>query len=213
MTETVNSDRRRTPEDGLADGRLILVVGPSGVGVDTLIDAARREFAGNPSYHFVRRTITRPAGSVGEEHDPIDLKTFRVQQARGRFALSWEAHGLGYGIPLSIDDHLRAGRTVIVNVSRTVIEEARGRYPNLTIASITASTEVLARRLAGRNRESAEEIKRRLGRAGLGFADGPDVVAIDNDGALETSTTAFLDLLRGPGTVAEPRQRPNMMGP
>lgn len=180
----------------LGAGRLVLVVGPSGVGVDTLIDAARREFSDNPAYHFVRRTITRPAGSVGEEHDPIEIETFRERRARGHYALAWEAHGLGYGIPLSVEDRLREGKIVIVNASRTVIEEARGRYPTLTVASVTASPQVLARRLAGRNRESAEEIERRLSRAGLGFPNGADVVIIDNDGALETSIAAFLALLR-----------------
>ena len=190
-------DAVRTPSaDGLEAGRLVLVVGPSGVGVDTLIDAARREYGSNPRYHFVRRTITRPAGSVGEDHDPIDIDAFRRRRDEGDFALTWEAHGLGYGIPLSIEDNLRAEQTVVVNASRTVIEEARVRYPRLTVASITASPHVLAQRLAGRKRESADEIERRLKRAGLGFPDGGDVVTINNDGALEESVKLFLELLR-----------------
>lgn len=184
------------PDNSLSAGRLILVVGPSGVGVDTLIDAGRRAFADDPRYLFVRRTITRPAGSVGEEHDPIDIEAFRQKRAAQGFALAWEAHGLGYGVPLSIEDALRAGKTVVVNASRTVIGEARRRYPNMTVASVTASPEILAQRLAGRNRETAAEIERRLTRAGLGFPDGDDVVTIDNEGALETSIAAFLGLLR-----------------
>ncbi len=196
MTGMPDEKTKSAPGDGLAAGRLVLVVGPSGVGVDTLIDAARHVFADDPGYHFVRRTITRPAGSVGEDHDPIDIERFRELRAGGGYAIAWEAHGLGYGIPLSIEDKLREGRTVIVNASRTVIDEARSRYPTITVASVTASPDVLARRLAGRNRESAEEIKRRLERAGLGFADGEDVVTIDNNGALDSSIEAFLDLLR-----------------
>lgn len=196
MTEMLDVGPGISDADSLAKGRLVLVVGPSGVGVDTLIDAARREFAERRQYHFVRRTITRPAGSVGEDHDPVDLPTFRERQALGDYALSWEAHGLGYGIPISIEGELRAGRTVIVNASRTVIEPARKRYPRMTVASVTASPEVLADRLAGRNRESAEEIQRRLQRAGLGFPDGDDVVTIDNNGALEDSIRDFLNLLR-----------------
>ncbi|RVU35161.1 phosphonate metabolism protein/1,5-bisphosphokinase (PRPP-forming) PhnN [Hwanghaeella grinnelliae] len=196
MSKALKDERGQAPIGHLAAGRLVLVVGPSGVGVDTLIDAARLEFGNDPSFHFVRRTITRPAGSVGEEHDPIDIETFRKRRDEADFALAWEAHGLGYGIPLSIEDQLRQGRTVVVNASRTVIEEARGRYPNLTVASVTASPVTLAQRLAGRNRETAEEIERRLGRAGLGFPDGDDVVTINNDDALETSVKTFLGLLR-----------------
>jgi len=196
MTELTEERSETAPNSGLSAGRLVLVVGPSGVGVDTLIDAARREFADDPGFHFVRRTITRPAGSVGEDHDPIDIESFRERRAVGGFALAWEAHGLGYGIPLSIEDRLRDGQTVVVNASRTVIDEARSRYPVITVASVTASPDILARRLAGRNRESAEEIERRLKRAGLGFAEGEDVVTIDNNGSLESSVKAFLELLR-----------------
>ena len=196
MTELTEERSETAPNSGLSAGRLVLVVGPSGVGVDILIDAARREFADDPRFHFVRRTITRPAGSVGEDHDPIDIESFRERRAVGGFALAWEAHGLGYGIPLSIEDRLRDGQTVVVNASRTVIDEARSRYPVITIASVTASPDILARRLAGRNRESAVEIERRLKRAGLGFTDGVDVVTIDNNGSLESSVKAFLELLR-----------------
>ena len=196
MTELTEERSETAPNSGLSAGRLVLVVGPSGVGVDTLIDAARREFADDPRFHFVRRTITRPAGSVGEDHDPIDIESFRERRAVGGFALAWEAHGLGYGIPLSIEDRLRDGQTVVLNASRTVIDEARSRYPVITVASVTASPDILARRLAGRNRESAEEIERRLKRAGLGFTDGVDVVTIDNNGSLESSVKAFLELLR-----------------
>ena len=196
MTDAMEDETGLAPAGDLASGRLVLVVGPSGAGVDTLIDAARRELHDDPRFHFVRRTITRPAGSVGEEHDPVDIEAFRERRDKAGFALSWEAHGLGYGIPLSIEEKLRQGQTVVVNASRTVIEEARGRYPNLTVASVTASPAILAQRLAGRNRETAEEIERRLSRAGLGFPDGDDVVTINNDGALDTSVTAFLSLLR-----------------
>ena len=83
-----------------------------------------------------------------------------------------------------------------MNVSRTVIEAARQRYVNLVVASITASVETLALRLRGRNRESEEEIQRRLARAGSHTPVGPDVVEIDNNRSLEESTDSFLTLLR-----------------
>lgn len=41
-------------------GTLVVVVGPSGVGKDSLMDIARRHFSGRDDVRFVRRTITRP---------------------------------------------------------------------------------------------------------------------------------------------------------
>ena len=135
----------------IGPGRLVLVVGPSGVGVDTMIDTARAALNGSDDYRFVKRTITRPADAGGEEHTPISVPAFEHAVEKGDFVLFWQAHGLHYGIPADIDADIAAGRTVVVNVSRTILETARARYGNLAIASITASRETLAKRLANRN--------------------------------------------------------------
>lgn len=57
-------------------GRLVLVVGPSGAGKDTLIDYARSRLEADPDFHFARRVITRPP-SVGEDHESVDVEEFR----------------------------------------------------------------------------------------------------------------------------------------
>ena len=98
---------------------LVLVVGPSGAGKDTLLDAARRKLAGDTRFRFVRRVITRPANAGGEDHDPVTEAEFATRH----FALQWQAHGLRYGIPADIADDLASGRVVIANVSRAVIAE------------------------------------------------------------------------------------------
>ena len=41
-------------------GCFVAVVGPSGAGKDTIMDAARVALAGDTRFHFVRRIITRP---------------------------------------------------------------------------------------------------------------------------------------------------------
>src|SRR5213595_2440667 len=52
-----------------AAGTFFLVVGPSGVGKDSLMDGARAALLTDPRYVFARRVITRPTGSPGEDHE------------------------------------------------------------------------------------------------------------------------------------------------
>ena len=52
----------------IGPGRLVLVVGPSGAGKDTLIAGARVKCLNNPTIVFPRRVVTR-AASVAEDND------------------------------------------------------------------------------------------------------------------------------------------------
>jgi len=176
-------------------GCFFAVVGPSGAGKDTLIDAARAALAGDPAFVFVRRVITRPAEAGGEVHEPATPEDFEARERSGGFALTWRAHGLAYGIPIEVDAELSAGRHVIANLSRTVIPELRARYTHRRILCVEAPRNVLAQRLAARGRESREDIERRLAQATEHPVEGPDVTVILNDGALEAATLALLRAL------------------
>jgi ribose 1,5-bisphosphokinase len=176
-------------------GTLFLVVGPSGAGKDTLIDGTRRALANDPGFVFPRRVITRPSDVGGEAHDATRTDEFRLAQQRGAFALSWDAHGLRYGIPRAIDEHLAASQHVVVNVSRAVIPAARMRYQPLAIIEVWAPTSVLAARLAARGRESVEEIARRLDRSSAVAIEGPDVRRVENSGTVADGVSAMLRAL------------------
>jgi len=181
----------------MPDGRrLVFVVGPSGAGKDSIIYGARDVLAGRPDVIFPRRVITRPVdASGGEDHDPSDAETFRRRADAGDFALHWQANGLSYGVPASIDAHLAAGRAVVVNVSRAVIPAAEARYPGLCVCVITASHEVRAGRLRWRGRESAGDIETRLGRADAFTISACHVREIDNDGPLADSIAVLVDTI------------------
>ncbi len=173
-------------------GTLFLVVGPSGVGKDTLIERAVAARLGLVVPH---RVVTRPAEAGGEEHESVSEAEFDARERAGGFLLCWRAHGLAYGIPASAGQALAGGQDVLVNVSRGVIDEARRRLQPLRVIAVEASRETLAARLAARGRESAEEIAARLDRR-VPPPVGPDVTVVQNDGALERAVADFLAALQ-----------------
>jgi ribose 1,5-bisphosphokinase len=180
VTEAPAISDHRPPTIG--PGRLILVVGPSGAGKDTLIGLARAACADDCSVVFARRVVTREASSF-EDNAQISPDAFRQARIRGDFAVHWEVHGHGYGLTRAIDDELRTGHTVVANVSRTVIDAVRRSYANVTVVSITAPPEILKQRLAARARNSDGQIEDRLSRAVADPAAVPDLTIVNVGGA------------------------------
>jgi ribose 1,5-bisphosphokinase len=179
----------------IGPGRLILVVGPSGAGKDTLLGLARAACAEDRSVVFPRRVVTRQA-SAFEDNEQVSLEMFRQAQVCGAFAVHWEAHGHGYGLPRAIDDDLRAGRTVVANVSRTVIDVVRRGYANVTVVSITAPPEILKARLAARARDSDGQIEQRLDRVVNDPAAAPDLTIV-NVGRAEDHARELVRIIKG----------------
>jgi ribose 1,5-bisphosphokinase len=101
----------------IGPGRLILVVGPSGAGKDTLLGLARAACADDSNIVFPRRVITREA-SASEDNQAVSLDAFRQALARDEYAMHWRAHGHCYALARTIDDELRAGRTVIATIEQ-----------------------------------------------------------------------------------------------
>ncbi len=179
-------------------GWLVTVVGPSGVGKDTLLSAAHTALADDKRFVFARRVITRPAEKTlhagAENHIPMSESEFGIARDAGVFALHWPAHGLHYGIPRTIEADLLAGRVVVANLSRAVLAEADSRY-RMKVVSITAPVEIRAARLAGRGRETVEEIAERLSRSAP-LPQGLDVVEVVNDSTPEEGAARMLAALR-----------------
>ncbi len=173
----------------------MLVVGPSGSGKDSVIGAVRERLGGDPGVVFPRREITRPAEAGGENHVSIDAETFRARRAAGAYALAWEAHNLGYGVPAAIATDLAAGRTVVVNVSRGVLDEARRRFSPTRVISLVVPSTVLRERLMTRGRERPEDIDQRIARAEAFEVSGADVTTIVNDGPLSLAVSRMIETL------------------
>jgi ribose 1,5-bisphosphokinase len=185
----------RRPDGPIGPGRLVLVVGPSGAGKDTLIRGARTACMDDPAIVFPQRVITRPA-SESEDNLCVSEGLFDRMLTAGGFALWWQAHAHHYGIPSTINDNIRAGRTVVCNVSRTIIGAARRRFACVTVVLVTAPAEVLEERLAKRSRTSDGDVAARLRRAVPSTDDGDSDVVIWNVAEPERGIRELLNAIR-----------------
>ncbi|WP_103872759.1 phosphonate metabolism protein/1,5-bisphosphokinase (PRPP-forming) PhnN [Bosea lathyri] len=179
----------------VSEGALVLVVGPSGAGKDTLMDAARAALAGDARFSFARRLITRPAMAGAEDHDSCSEAAFAKAEARGELALSWRAHGLCYGIPATALQGLARGQVVIANISRGIIPLAERLAHRTMVINITAPDAVLAKRLAARGRESEADIAARLAREAPLATERARLVSIQNDRSVAEGAAELMALL------------------
>jgi ribose 1,5-bisphosphokinase len=195
MSETVTVAGAQT--GAIGPGRLVLVVGPSGAGKDTLLRVARAACIEDHDIVFPRRIVTRES-SVDEDNVAVSPDEFRRAREHGEFAVHWEAHGHCYALPLDLNDDIRAGRVVVANVSRTVIGALRQTYANVVVVAITAPPDVLAQRLAARSRDSDGNIAERLTRS-VGDASAQADVTILNAGSAEYHGRQLLRVIRNQG--------------
>lgn len=177
----------------MTKGRLIAVVGPSGVGKDSVMAGIH---AAMPQIHLVRRVITRAPELGGEAYDAVTVDTFQTMAQDGAFALHWGAHDLHYGIPVTVKYQLNKGTDCLANLSRKALAEASSVFPRLTVLNITADIETLARRLADRGRESDAEIAKRLAQAEVPLPPGLPVIHLSNDGPLSDTVGRAVALLQ-----------------
>ena len=178
----------------IGPGRLVLVVGPSGAGKDTLLRLARAACAEDHDIVFPRRVVTR-ASSADEDNIAVSPDEFAHAREHGDFAVHWDAHGHSYALPLEINDDICAGRSVVVNVSRTMISALRQAYANVIVVAITAPPDVLAQRLAARARNSDGNIAERLARS-VDDASASADVTILNAGSAEYHGRQLVRVIR-----------------
>jgi len=194
MTETLTTTTA-DQSAAIGPGRLVLVVGPSGAGKDTLLGVARAACADDRTVVFPRRVITREA-SASEDNEEVSIGAFQEALARGEYAMHWEAHGHCYALSRAMDDEIRAGRTVVANVSRTVIGAARRAYADVVVVLITAPPNVLAERIAMRARSSDGIAENRLRRTVEDASAVPDVTIV-NTGSAEYHARRLVRIIKG----------------
>ena len=176
--------------------KILLIVGPSGSGKDTLIRSARQYFIEAGQLGFVRRYITRPPDHH-EDNFYVDESGFQLLDRARFFVATWQAHANMYGVPRSelMRSHgLQRAPVKLCSVSRTAVSDFEREFPDTTTIEVTADKSVLVARLSGRGRETAEAIGKRLARADL-KTRARRLITFDNSGNLEESRSRFIRLL------------------
>lgn len=173
---------------------IILVVGPSGSGKDTLLRSARNSFAGKSSIAFARRYITRPPDE-NEDNYYVDAIGFDHLQKSGFFLSTWQAHQNYYGVA----EHMVGGHnrysTIVCSISRSAIWDFDSRYENTLTIHVTAEKDVLKERLLKRGRERMADIERRLARAEK-KPEARNLLVFDNSSDLQKSCARFSSILK-----------------
>lgn len=174
----------------------MLVVGPSGVGKDTLIGGARKALEADRRFSFVRRLVTGQSDADLEDHIGIDPEEFHKKRLAGRYAMTWQAHGLDYALPMGVDTDLALGRVVVANISRHVVSDAVSKYPMCRVIQVSAEISLRAERLARLGRENRDQIAARLAREGAALPADVSPIVVDNSSSVAIGVTAFVMALR-----------------
>ena len=186
-------------------GHLVLVVGPSGAGKDSVLNAAKDALKADRNFVFPRRFVTRLNVPAAEDHVSMTEMEFAIAVAEDAFCLWWGAHGNYYGIGQAVEGDIAAGAIVCVNCSRTAIAEACSRFERVSVIEITAPPELLVARIVARGRESASQALQRVSRQVPDYPPGLQVARIVNDGPLGRAVSEFCAVLRSlQDTAAHP---------
>ena len=190
---------------------LIYMVGPSGVGKDSLLAwLLRRPYYDLPApLHIARRSITRLEDGGTETHEPLTDKQFENLQTAGAFAMCWHANGLHYGIRHTELAPIAKGTCVLVNGSRAFVPTLRQQWPGASVLHIQAPQDVVRNRLLARGREKGEDLEARIRRSQeFGATRSPGDMELVNAGSLELSGYELLALLAIQMKAASDRGHP-----
>lgn len=174
---------------------LFLVIGNSGAGKDTVIRAVLEKYPPNKKTLKVpKRVVTRKI-SLTEDFESVDIDTFLKLKEEDELILEWESYDHYYGIRREINEWMRSGHPVMVNVSRNIIELARKRFPRVKVIFIRVPLDITADRIIERGRESYEEVLDRVVRAqNLQDFQNADLI-VDNVGKIEETSQKILDFI------------------
>lgn len=194
LMQTDGKDGKRIP-----GGRLFVVSAPSGAGKTTLCNAVRRYL---PDLVYSVSSTTRPpreGEQEGRDYFFVTEAQFREGIDKGKWAEWARVHDNYYGTAARfIEDHLDAGRDVLLDIDVQGAAQILKRYPNaVTIFIMAPSMEILRQRITARGLDSGPVIDKRMKNAEAEIAcRGMYRHLLVNDD-LEAAVARFVSILKG----------------
>ena len=177
-------------------GTLFLLVGNSGSGKDSLIKWVLDHWSPTPPAPMVpTRVITRPPSPETEAFESIPEEQFQKLSKAGAFSLQWKSYDILYGVNIEIEDALTRGQSVLVNVSRQIVQETRKRFPNVLVIFVRVPFQITEARLRARGREIGFDLEERLERARQNQDFPTADYIVDNSGDLKIAGQQLLEYL------------------
>ena len=194
LMQTDGKDGNRTH-----GGRLFVVSAPSGAGKTTLCNAVRRYL---PDLIYSVSSTTRPpreGEQEGRDYFFVTEAQFREGIDKEQWAEWARVHDNYYGTAARfIEDHLDAGRDVLLDIDVQGAAQILKRYPDaVTIFIMAPSMEILRQRITARGLDSGPVIDKRMKNAEAEIAcRGMYRHLLVNDD-LEATVARFVSILTG----------------
>jgi guanylate kinase len=191
------------------EGFLFLLVGPSGVGKNTLLNCVLDRLPDCLQMPTATTRARRPGEIEGVHHFFLSTIDFNRRIRAGHF-IEWKAvHGNKYGTLRSVvEDAFRGGRDFIADVEVLGASELKHLYPHNVVQifvtpsdSRTLDLRILEQRLRKRAPISEQELAERLGRAQFEFDSAHlcDHVLVNDH--LEAATQRLLNIIKNQRTL------------
>ncbi len=177
--------------------RVIVIVGPSGVGKGTVVRALLDRY---PEIWLSVSATTRPPrpGEVDGVHyyfvEPAEFDRLVDAGEMLEWAQVYGMHKYGT-MRRAVREHLEQGRPVLLELDLAGARQVRRTLPEaITVFLAPPSFDELSRRLHGRGTEQPDELARRLetARAELAAQDEFDAVVVNDDVARAVAQLAAL---------------------
>lgn len=179
-------------------GKLIVILGPSGVGKTTI---CKKILENRPDIHYSISATSRPQRK-GEKNDReyifLAEKEFKKWVAKGLFVEYAEVHGNFYGTPKRfLEENLAQGHHVLMDVDVKGAKRLMKLYPDgLFLFIIPPDIRELEKRLLKRNTDEDAIIRKRLTNAREEFKHKDDYKYIIENRELEQTIEKILSIIK-----------------